>query len=66
MAAAPPPAAPPPCPTPVLFLSSPLQLRDGRITLYVEHPVLIEPPAEAPPPPPQPLKLTKRVGLGGG
>ncbi|EFN55649.1 hypothetical protein CHLNCDRAFT_23069, partial [Chlorella variabilis] len=27
---------------------------------YVEHPVLIEPPAEAPAPPPQPLKLTKR------
>ena len=40
----------------------PLQLREGRITFYVEHPVLIEPPAEAPPPPPQPLKLTKRVG----
>lgn len=39
-----------------------LQLREGRITFYVEHPVLIEPPAEAPPPPPQPLKLTKRVG----
>lgn len=38
-----------------------LQLREGRITFYVEHPVLIEPPAEAPPPPPQPLKLTKRV-----
>ena len=38
------------------------QLREGRITLYVEHPVLIEPPAEAPAPPPQPLKLTKRVG----
>ena len=35
-------------------------LREGRITLYVEHPVMVEPPAEAPPPPPQPLKLTKR------
>ena len=38
----------------------PVALREGRITLYVEHPVFIEPPAEAPPPPPQPLKLTKR------
>ena len=35
-------------------------IRSGRITHYVEHPVPIEPPAEAPPPPPQPLKLTKR------
>ena len=40
------------------------QLREDRITSYVEHPVHIEPPAEAPPPPPQPLKLTKRVGGG--
>ncbi len=31
-----------------------------QITLYVEHPVPIQPPAEAPPPPPQPLKLTAR------
>lgn len=38
----------------------PAQLREDRITIYVEHPVLIDPPAEAPPPPPQPLKLTKR------
>eukprot|EP00897_Mesotaenium_endlicherianum_P004436 jgi/Mesen1/401/ME000010S_10855 len=34
-------------------------IREDKITLYVEHPVPIEPPAEAPPPPPQPLKLTK-------
>lgn len=38
----------------------PAQLREDRMTDLVEHPVLIEPPAEAPPPPPQPLKLTKR------
>lgn len=36
------------------------EIREDRITLYVEHPVLLEPPAEAPPPPPQPLKLTKK------
>lgn len=35
-------------------------LRLGKLTCYVEHPVLLEPPAAAPPPPPQPLKLTKR------
>eukprot|EP00271_Cylindrocystis_brebissonii_P010259 TRINITY_DN2639_c0_g1_i6.p1 TRINITY_DN2639_c0_g1~~TRINITY_DN2639_c0_g1_i6.p1 ORF type:complete len:1240 (+),score=382.36 TRINITY_DN2639_c0_g1_i6:444-4163(+) len=35
-------------------------VKDGKITFYVEHPVPVEPPAEAPPPPPQPLKLTKR------
>lgn len=34
-------------------------LRDAKITALVEHPVAIEPPAEAPPPPPQALKLTK-------
>lgn len=38
---------------------------DGRIklekmTIYVEHPRPIEPPAESAPPPPQPLKLTKK------
>lgn len=32
----------------------------GKITIYVEHPRPIEPPAERPPPPPQPLKLTKK------
>lgn len=37
-----------------------VRVRTDRITALVEHPVLIEPPAEAPPPPPQPLKLTKR------
>jgi hypothetical protein len=31
-----------------------------RLTRYVEHPVLLEPPDEGPPPAPQPLKLTKR------
>lgn len=31
-----------------------------KITLYVEHPLPIEPPAEPAPPPPQPLKLTKK------
>ncbi|KAL4423323.1 hypothetical protein ABPG77_006118 [Micractinium sp. CCAP 211/92] len=38
----------------------PAQLKEEAITNLVQHPVLIEPPAEAPPPPPQPLKLTKR------
>ncbi|MBA0813737.1 hypothetical protein Gohar_027561, partial [Gossypium harknessii] len=31
-----------------------------KITIYVEHPKPIEPPAEPAPPPPQPLKLTKK------
>ncbi|KAL3649600.1 hypothetical protein CASFOL_006003 [Castilleja foliolosa] len=31
-----------------------------KITIYVEHPRPIEPPAEAAPPPPQPLTLTKK------
>ena len=31
-----------------------------KITIYVEHPRPIEPPAEPTPPPPQPLKLTKK------
>ena len=31
-----------------------------KITIYVEHPRPIEPPAEPSPPPPQPLKLTKK------
>lgn len=34
-------------------------LRPDRITHLVEHPVLLQPPAEAPPPLPQPLMLTK-------
>ncbi|GBF89299.1 hypothetical protein Rsub_02176 [Raphidocelis subcapitata] len=33
-------------------------LRAAKVTLYVEHPIPIEPPAEAPEPPPQPLRLT--------
>ncbi|CAA2997651.1 RDM16-like isoform X3 [Olea europaea subsp. europaea] len=36
------------------------KLRMEKITIYVEHPRPIEPPAEAAPPPPQPLKLTKK------
>ncbi|GIL51848.1 hypothetical protein Vafri_7756 [Volvox africanus] len=36
------------------------QLRETRVTIYVEHPVPLEPPAEAPLPPPQPLKLTQK------
>lgn len=31
-----------------------------KMTIYVEHPQPIEPPAEPAPPPPQPLKLTKK------
>ncbi|KAG2483597.1 hypothetical protein HYH03_017539 [Edaphochlamys debaryana] len=38
----------------------PFQLKEARLTLYVEHPVPLEPPAEAPPPAPQPLKLTAK------
>eukprot|EP00898_Chlorokybus_atmophyticus_P005252 jgi/Chlat1/5728/Chrsp38S05566 len=38
----------------------PLELNKDKITIYVEHPVPIEPPAEAAPPPPQPLMLTKK------
>ncbi|XP_052204597.1 protein RDM16 isoform X2 [Diospyros lotus] len=36
------------------------KLRMEKITIYVEHPRPIEPPAEPVPPPPQPLKLTKK------
>ncbi|WOL02400.1 U4/U6 small nuclear ribonucleoprotein Prp3 isoform X1 [Canna indica] len=36
------------------------KLNMDKITIYVEHPLPIEPPAEAAPPPPQPLKLTKK------
>ncbi|KAL0539283.1 hypothetical protein IC582_023479 [Cucumis melo] len=36
------------------------KLRKDKITIYVEHPRPIEPPAEPAPPPPQPLKLTKK------
>lgn len=31
-----------------------------KMTIYVEHPQPIDPPAEPAPPPPQPLKLTKK------
>lgn len=36
------------------------QLKIEKISIYVEHPRPIEPPAEPTPPPPQPLKLTKK------
>ncbi|KAK9132189.1 hypothetical protein Scep_011747 [Stephania cephalantha] len=36
------------------------KLKKDKITIYVEHPLPIEPPAEPAPPPPQPLKLTKK------
>ncbi|GLT70055.1 hypothetical protein SLA2020_421560 [Shorea laevis] len=36
------------------------KLKIDKITIYVEHPCPIEPPAEPAPPPPQPLKLTKK------
>ncbi|XP_039016541.1 protein RDM16-like isoform X1 [Hibiscus syriacus] len=36
------------------------KLKEKKITIYVEHPRPIEPPAEPAPPPPQPLKLTKK------
>ena len=39
----------------VLFIRE-MRIRRGKITLYLEHPIPIEPPAEAPPPPPQPLE----------
>lgn len=35
-------------------------VKEEKVTLFVEHPVPIEPPAEPAPPPPQPLKLTKK------
>ena len=36
-------------------------LRDDKITIYVEHPVPLDPPAEDAQPPPMPLPLTQRV-----
>ncbi|KAL5986086.1 Protein rdm16 [Asimina triloba] len=36
------------------------KLKMEKITIYVEHPLPIEPPAEPAPPPPQPLKLTRK------
>ena len=38
-------------------------LREDKITIYVEHPVPLEPPAEEAQPPPMPLPLTQRVGV---
>jgi len=40
--------------------AEPVTIKEAKLTIYVEHPVPLEPPAEAPPPPPQPLKLTKK------
>lgn len=37
-----------------------LKVKMEKLTIYVEHPVPIEPPAEPAPPPPQPLKLTRK------
>lgn len=36
------------------------KLKMEKITIYIEHPRPIDPPAEPAPPPPQPLKLTKK------
>ncbi|XP_058098985.1 protein RDM16 isoform X2 [Magnolia sinica] len=36
------------------------KLKMDKITIYIEHPLPIEPPAEPVPPSPQPLKLTKK------
>lgn len=36
------------------------KLKMDKFTIYTEHPLPIEPPAEPAPPPPQPLKLTKK------
>ncbi|XP_026662367.2 protein RDM16-like isoform X2 [Phoenix dactylifera] len=36
------------------------KLNMDKITIYIEHPLPIEPPAVPAPPPPQPLKLTKK------
>lgn len=36
-------------------------IREDRITRYIEHPVLLDPPAEEPPPPAMPLMLTAKV-----
>ncbi|OAY78986.1 U4/U6 small nuclear ribonucleoprotein Prp3 [Ananas comosus] len=36
------------------------KLNKDKITIYIEHPRPIEPPADPAPPPPQPLKLTKK------
>ncbi len=40
-------------------------VNEAKITIYVEHPVPIEPPAEGPPPAPMPLMLTARVRTSG-
>eukprot|EP00250_Pteridium_aquilinum_P033843 c6464_g1_i1 orf=165-2756(-) len=41
-------------------IASESNVKMEKLTIYVEHPVPIEPPAEPAPPPPQPLKLTKK------
>lgn len=35
-------------------------LNEAKITIYVEHPVPLDPPAEDAPPPPMPLPLTQK------
>lgn len=38
-------------------------LREDKVTIYVEHPIPLDPPAEEPQPPPMPLPLTTKVNL---
>ncbi len=38
-----------------------LGLREEKLTIYVEHPVPLDPPAEEVQPPPMPLPLTQKV-----
>jgi len=40
-----------------------VRINEGKVTIYVEHPVPLEPPAEEAQPPPMPLPLTQKVGL---
>ena len=37
-------------------------LREDKVTIYIEHPIPLEPPAEEPQPPPMPLPLIPKVG----
>ena len=40
-----------------------VRINESKLTIYVEHPVPLEPPAEEAQPPPMPLPLTQKVGL---
>lgn len=40
-----------------------VRINEGKVTIYVEHPVPLEPPAEEAQPPPMPLPLTQKVSL---